>query len=141
MGRFLISVRADCSQPLVVQSEVVGDFMAEHTTDCGSHLLVRPAAHLDRPLVDADLVRQDQAVVVGPFRLRDAVVESQKLCWMAHSRPACCLWIRPIFHHDLDVVHLRSKSRGQVVQRFGHEEFKGVAVHGAFIIPRLASAA
>ena len=55
---------------------MVPDLVAEDTPDGRAHLLQRAAAHLDGALIDADLVRQDQTVVMGTLRLRDTMIET-----------------------------------------------------------------
>ena len=119
----------------------MGDFMLEDALDRCTYLVQRAAAYLDRTLVDADLVWQDQAIVVGPLCPRDAVVEAQKLCRMAYSSLPHRLRVWPVLYHDLHVVQLRSKSLGQVVQGLGHEVFKHVSVHRKTLYHQVCSLA
>ena len=80
--------------------------------DSPAHLFGRVATHLDRTLVYADFVGQDQPVVVRAPGLRNAVVEPQQSGGMAHVGKTQCFWIGPIIDDDLDIVQFLSKFFG-----------------------------
>ena len=132
------SVCSYLPQPRVVQPEMMGDFVAEDVMDHCAYLLHRAATHFNGALVDADLVRQDQAVVVGAFRLRDAVVKAQEMRRVAYSSQPHRLPVWPFLDYHLDVVQFFPERLGQVIQRLGHEALKGAAIHSGCIIPPIA---
>jgi len=83
--------------------------------DSAAHLLRRVAAHLDRALVYADFVRQDQPIVVRALRLRYAVIETEELCRVSHTGQPHCFPIRPVLDDDLDVVQFLLEHRRKVI--------------------------
>jgi hypothetical protein len=130
-----VSVRPNLSQPVVAQSEMVGYFVPQDALDSCANLIYGAAAHFDRALVDADLVRQDEAIVMGPFGLGNAVVEAQQLGWMVYAGQPHRLGVGPVFHHHVHVVQPRAESLGQAVQAIRYKLFEGLAIHTGHIIP------
>ena len=97
--------------------------------DSATYFFRRAAAHLNGMLVYADLVRQDQSIVVRALGLRDAMVEPQQRCWMERASQLQSFAIWPVLDDDLDIVQLLLKLGGQFVEGLSYEIFKGLPVH------------
>lgn len=87
--------------------------------------------HFYGALVDADSIRQDQAIVMSALCLRDAVVEAQQVCGGTRPDPEYNLSTGPIFDHNLNVVKFVQKDVGQSIKCFCNELFKQVTFHAA----------
>ena len=123
------SVRPDLAQARVVQSKVVRELVSQDVMDHAPHFLGRAATHFDGPAVDADLVRQDQPIVVGALRLGHAVVRVQEHSWVADASLPQRPPIRPFLDYDLDVVQFILELLGQLAEGLSNELFKGLPVH------------
>jgi hypothetical protein len=104
-------------------------FMTEDSIDSAAYFFRRAAAHLNGTLVYADLVGQDEPIVVGALGLWNAVVETQQLSGMAHASQPHRSSIWPILDDHFDVVQFVLELFGQFVEGLGHEMFKGLPIH------------
>jgi len=117
----LLSVSLNLPELLLIQTEMVPYFMPEDAIDGRAYLLHRTAAHFNWTLIDDDLVRRDQSVVVGAFRLRDAVVEAEEFYRRTHLGQSHRLLVRPVFDHHGDVVQSVSEELRKCIQCLGHK--------------------
>lgn len=111
---------------------MVTQFVSEDVLYGSAYLFHRAAAHLDRAVVDADLVRKNEAIVAGALGLGNAVIKAQKLGGMTYASPSHGLSIGPLFDHHFDVIQSFLERLGQTVQCLRHETFKDVSVHVAY---------
>jgi len=98
------SVCPDLPQSVVIYPEMMSQFMPDDAMDSCAYLFQCATAHQDGLAVDADLIRQDETILVSALRLRDAVIEAQELCWVAYPGLPDGFLVRPILDHYLDVV-------------------------------------
>ena len=102
--------------------------------DSPTYLISRAIVHQNRPSIDTNLVRQNQAVVVAPSCLRNAVVEAQELGRVAHPSPPHRLPVRPFLHHYLDIIKSLPKLFRKRIKCLGHEAIEIIWVHTRRII-------
>jgi hypothetical protein len=69
---------AEFVKPVVVNPEVMAKFMQHCLANLFADLVVIGADSFDVLLVDTDLVRRDQVVVLATVRQRNAVVEAKE---------------------------------------------------------------
>lgn len=112
---------------------MVPKFMTEDPMDSATYFFRRAATHLNRALVNADLVGQDQSVVMRALCLWNTVVEPQQRCWVARTSQLQRLAIWPVLNDYFDVIQFVSKVFGQFVECLSYEMFKGLPIHTSIL--------
>ena len=126
---FTLTLPAQLPQPLIIYTKVMRYLVSEGAMDNPASIFCGARVHFYGALVDADSIRQDQAVVVSTFRLRDAVVEAQQVCSRTHPCPEYNLPTGPIFDHNLNVVEFVQKNIRQGIKRLCNKLFKQATFH------------
>ena len=73
---FTLTLPAQLSQPFIIYTKVMRYLVSEGAMDHPASIFRGARVHFYGALVDADSIRQDQAVVMGALCLRDTVVEA-----------------------------------------------------------------
>ena len=113
-GRSVTSVCADLGKSIVVDAEVVRDFVADDPLHEFADFRIGVAAHENRAAVDADLVWHDQVIAVCSLSLGDAMVQSQKMSPLAHAHGLKGGAVGPFLDDDGDVLQTVKEDIGQI---------------------------
>jgi hypothetical protein len=128
---FTLTLPAQLPQPLITYTKVMRYLVSEGAMDNPASIFRGARVHFYGALVDADSIRQDQAVVMGAPCLRDTVIEAQQVCGRTHPCLDYNLPTGPIFDHNLNVVEFVQKDLRQGTKRLCNKLFKQVTFHAA----------
>jgi hypothetical protein len=103
--------------------------VSEGATDNPASVFRGARVHFYRVLIDADFIRQHQAIVMGTLCLRNTVIETQQVCSRTPPCPEYNLPTRPIFDHYLNVVEFVQEGIRQGIKYFCNKLFKQVTFH------------
>jgi hypothetical protein len=73
---FTLTLPAQLPQPLIIYAKVMRYLVSDGAMDNPASIFPGAGVHFDGALVDADSIRQYQAIVMGALCLRDTVVET-----------------------------------------------------------------
>lgn len=111
-------------QTVIVDTEVMAEFMQNCLTHLFADLIVRLANGLDGFLVNADLVRRYEVVKLAALGERDSVVQAQQQTPRANASQFPVSRGRPALDHDVDVVDVPHQLRREQRHRFADEPAK-----------------
>ena len=73
---FTLTLPAQLPQPLIIYTKVMRYLVSEGAMDNPASIFRGAGVHFYGALVDADSIRQDQAIVMGALCLWDTVIEA-----------------------------------------------------------------
>ena len=105
------------------------DFVAQNVVDGLTNLARRAAVQFNGTAINRNLIRQNQAVVMGALRLRDAMIEAEQSRRIALTDPAQRFTVGPIFHDDFDVLQTVTKGFRKRIQRLCNPGLEKFTIH------------
>jgi len=116
-------------QAVVIDAEMVSDFVPDHTLNLAADFFFCAAPELDGFLEDRDFIREYHTVVTAPPGLRHAFIKPQK------DRPGrypALLHLRGggvIVDEDIDIIQPVEELLWQVIDGAGYQLFETFAFH------------
>lgn len=114
-------------EAVVVDAEVVAELVDDSLADLLANFIVIAADSLDRLLVDADLVGQDEIVVLAAMGDGNAMVEPEEGSPGPQSGHLPVARSGTAFDNYLDVLHALKEVAGKGRYRFAHKIAKALA--------------
>ena len=112
---------AEFVEPIVIDAEVMAELMDDGLADLLADLLVVVADGLNRLLVDADLVGEDEVVVLAAPGEGNAVVKAEEGAARADAGLAAVPRRGAALDHDLDVLDAFEEVAGEGGDGFADE--------------------
>jgi hypothetical protein len=124
------SGHAEFVEAVVVDAEVVANFMENGDSHLFANVIVGIANGLDVVLIDADAVGKDEVVVLAALGQRDAMVEPEEKVSLLDAGVVEVDLGGGILDDEVDVVDLTADGVGDLVQGFADEAAEVLAFQG-----------